>query len=104
MINEKSFKNKDLKRLYQGHPKARIDPQHQPRLKAYMTAMAASDDLSLIKSMAWTKAERYHKWSGNMKDGYVIHSVDIGGKNFRLLFRFDKETEYFFDVDYGPVH
>ncbi len=32
---------------------------------------------------------------------HKLHSVDIGGQNFRLLFRFDKETGLFFDLDYG---
>lgn len=102
MIDIKSFKRttggKALKKLYSGDP-SKVPPEQVELLLDYLSILDSERTLELIK----ISGKRYHRWQGQGRGTEAVHSVDVTG-NVRVLFQFDKERGYFFNLDYLDPH
>ena len=98
MLTSKSFKSKALKRLNSGDV-SKVHPEHVEVIQdilAIMKATSALQDVDL-------PGMRLHSWKGGGDKKAKTWSLDVSG-NFRLLFKHDKETGLFYDLDYDDPH
>ncbi|HBO2152770.1 TPA: type II toxin-antitoxin system RelE/ParE family toxin [Pseudomonas aeruginosa] len=93
-----SFKSKALKRL-NNDDVSKVHPDHVEVIQDILAIMKASSTLQDVA----LPGMRLHPWNGGGKKKAKIWSLDVSG-NFRLLFKHDKETGQFYDLDYDDPH
>ncbi len=94
-------KSKALKCLQKGDA-SKVHPDHVEVIQDILATMGASSSLSDVGQPGM----RLHPWSGEGKKKAKkakTWSLDVNG-NFRLLFKYDKETGRFYDLDYYDPH
>ena len=92
----KSFKHKGLENFYNTGSLKGIQPIHAKKLRLILPmldAMTSTDDLS-------SRALRFHKLQGNMKN---LYSVTVQA-NWRLTFEFDEISHNVYILDYLDYH
>lgn len=98
MLTKKSFKNKALKRFFEGDVSG-VQPDHVETISDIMAAMKAGSTLSDVDFPGM----RLHPWRGTGKGKKRIYSLDLNG-NDRLLFKLDTDTGMFYEVTYEDPH
>ncbi|OKS22359.1 type II toxin-antitoxin system RelE/ParE family toxin [Pseudomonas aeruginosa] len=93
-----SFKSKALKRL-NNDDVSKVHPDHVEVIQDILAIMKASSTLQDVA----LPGMRLHPWNGGGKKKAKIWSLDVSG-NFRLLFKHDKDTGQFYDLDYDDPH
>lgn len=91
-----SFRHKGLEVFFKTGSTKGIQAIHANKLRillAILNTMTSTDDLS-------SRALRFHKLQGNMKDMYSI-TVQA---NWRITFKFDEKTKKVYVVDYQDYH
>lgn len=92
------IKSKALKRLNNGDV-SKVHPDHVEVIEDILATMRVS---SALQDVA-LPGMRLHPWNGGGKKKDKVWSLDVNG-NFRLLFKHDKETGLFYDLDYDDPH
>ena len=90
----RSFKTRALKRLYETGDRARIDPDHVPRIRRILAQLDVATKSKDMDIPGW----RLHPLRGNYRGFW---SVDVSG-NWRIIFRFDDGAPC--DVRYLDTH
>ena len=91
-----SFKHKGLEAFFKTGSTKGIQAIHANKLRillAVLNTMTSTDDLS-------SKALRFHKLQGKMKD---LYSITVQA-NWRITFKFDEKTKDVYVVDYQDYH
>ncbi|EPP3907017.1 Killer protein [Pseudomonas aeruginosa] len=91
------IKSKALKRLNNGDV-SKVHPDHVEVIQDILAIMKASSTLQDVD----LPGMRLHPWNGGGKKAKTW-SLDVSG-NFRLLFKHEKETGQFYDLDYDDPH
>lgn len=90
----KSFRHAGLQLFFESGSKARIRPDHAPRLRRILGVLDAAANIEQVRIPGFD----LHRLTGNL-DGYW--SVKVNG-NWRVIFRFDEgDVEL---VDYLDYH
>lgn len=98
MFDERSFADKSLKRYWIKNDRSKVDPRLHDTLDLHLGLMMASHNLSLVAA-----DPEYHCWPNTPKGKRRIHSLPLNG-NVRLLFQFDEERGYFFNLRVEDPH
>lgn len=91
-----SFKHKGLEVFFKTGSTKGIQAIHANKLRillAVLNTMTSTDDLC-------SKALRFHKLHGDMKD---LYSITVQA-NWRITFKFDERTKEVYVVDYQDYH
>jgi toxin HigB-1 len=89
----RSFRNKELKKLFEQGRSARINSQHQARLLRQLDVLDAAISAEDMNLPGWY----FHPLQGKLK---AFHAVSVSG-NWRLIFRWQDGA---WDVDYLDYH
>lgn len=92
------IKSKALKRLHNGDV-SKVPPDHVEVIQDILAIMGASSSLQDVD----LPGMRLHPWNGGGKNQAKTWSLDVSG-NCRLLFKFEKKTGLFYDLDYYDPH
>lgn len=92
------IKSKPLKLLNKGDT-SKVDPDHIEVLSDILAIMQSSSTLQDVD----LPGMRLHPWNGGGKNQAKTWSLDVSG-NCRVLFKFEKKTGLFYDVDYDDPH
>lgn len=92
------IKSKQLKQLNKGD-ESKVSPDHVEAIKDILAIMRSS---SALQDVA-LPGMRLHPWNGEGKNKAKTWSLDVNG-NCRILFKFEKKTGMFYDVDYDDPH
>jgi toxin HigB-1 len=91
----KSFRHNCLKRLFTHGTSRGISPDMTKRLLARLEALDTARELADLN----IKSYRLHQWKGDR----TIWSIDVSGA-WRILFRWDEEGRFAYDVDLEQPH
>ena len=89
----KTFKNKNLKRLWEVNDPSGLNPVHVEKISGMLDLIDAAEKIQDLRPFY-----RFHEYTGG---GKGVYSFSVSG-NCRLLFRF--HTGDVFDLWYGDPH
>lgn len=92
------IKSKQLKLLTKGDD-SKVHHDHIEVISDILAIMRISSGLQDVA----LPGMRLHPWNGAGKKQVKTWSLDVSG-NCRILFKFEKKTGLFYDVDYDDPH
>ncbi|MNZ74963.1 Plasmid maintenance system killer protein [compost metagenome] len=92
------IKSKQLKLLSKGN-ESKVSPDHVEAIQDILAIMRSSSTLQDVA----LPGMRLHPWNGEGRNKAKTWSLDVNG-NCRILFKFEKKTGKFYDLDYDDPH
>lgn len=91
-----SFRHKGLEKFYLTGSVEGVQPAHRLRLQILLTALAHTVDLQDLRSSTFG----LHSLKGSLEGWWALKV----NHNWRLIFRFDRQSQQVSDIDYVDYH